>query len=51
MGSRKEIFIKIYYFHVLTTLLGQQFHADSKTDLKMFHTIHVLVLEGHKFFD
>ena len=46
MGGRKEIFIKIHYFYVLTSPLGRKFHKDSKkTGLKKFHTIS----EGSKF--
>ena len=39
MGGRKSIFLKIRYFHVLTSLLEQKFHTYSKIELKNFHTI------------
>jgi hypothetical protein len=39
MDSRKEILIKIHYFHVITILLGRKFEADSKIDLKTFRKI------------
>jgi hypothetical protein len=39
MGSRKAISFNIHRFHVLTGPLGQKFHADTKNDLKKFHTI------------
>ena len=45
-AQRKAIAIKINYLYVLTSPLGRKFHADSKHDLKKFHTI----LEGPKFF-
>ena len=37
MGERKAILLKNHYFHVLTSLLEQKFHADFKNDLKKFH--------------
>ena len=45
MGSKKAILLKIYYFHVLTSLLGQKFHTVSKTSIKKSHTL----MEGSTF--
>jgi hypothetical protein len=39
MNGRKAIYIKIYYFHVLTSPLEGKLHTDSKTDPKKFHTL------------
>ena len=47
MGTRKEIFIEIHYFHVLTSPLGRKFQTDSKNDRNKFDTIS----EGHDCFD
>ena len=45
MGGKKAILLKIHYFYVLKSLLGQKFHTNFKNDLKKFHTIP----EGHNF--
>jgi hypothetical protein len=47
MGGRKAISLKIHYFHVLTSPLERNFHADPKNGLKEFHAIS----EGPKFLD
>ena len=45
-------FNKVNYLHVLTGPLRQKFHADSKNDLKKFHTPYdTYVVLGLKFFD
>ena len=42
---RKQLNLKINYLYVLISPLERKFHADSKNDLKKFHTI----TEGHNF--
>ena len=39
--------IKINYLYVLTGQLAPKLHADSKTDLKKYHTL----LEDHTFWN
>ena len=39
MGDSKAIFLKIHYFHVLTSLLERKFNADFRIGFKKFQTI------------